>query len=312
MNAIVRRSIGCLLTAGVLALSCIAGVARAAEPLVWKFKVGETNRYEMTQKMTLDMSVGGGAKIKSTVEQTLEFSWVVESIKDDGAAVLKQRIDRMKMAITGNDGQQVVIDSTSDKPAEGQAALLAPLLKELTSSAFTVTMTPRGEIVAVEVPESLVKTLQGIPGAAQMGDLATAEGFKKMVKQASFAIPEKLEPGVEWTSKIETKNPVIGGQTISTTYKYEGPKEVDGKTLEAFSAVLEISYDAGGGATKIEIIGQESNGEILFNREAGRLESSNIDQGMDLKFSVNGQEATQALDQNVATKWIPEEAKEEK
>lgn len=306
MNALAPHRRGLVLL-GVGVLAALSSAARAADPLVWKLEPGLTNRYEMTQKMDMKMNVGGGAETSVGVEQTINFSWTVDSIKDDGAAVLKQKIDRMQMTITANDGQKSQIDSASDKPPEGQAAQLAPLLKEFTSSAFTVTMNPRGEILEVEVPESLVKALQGIPGAAVMGDLTTAEGFKKLVKQTSFTIPETLEPGAQWTATAETKNPAIGTQVIETTYKYEGPREVDGKTMEVFTPTLVMKYEAGDGGTKIEVVGQESSGEILFNRDDGRLESSKIEQGMDLKFNAQGHDATQKLDQVVETKWMPEE-----
>ena len=42
---------------------------------------------------------------------------------------------------------------------------------------------------------AVAEALKNQPGAAQMGELASAAGFKKMVGQASFVLPEALEVG---------------------------------------------------------------------------------------------------------------------
>jgi hypothetical protein len=154
------------------------------------------------------------------------------------------------------------------------------------------------------VPESIAEALKNQPGAAQMGDLATPEGFKKLVRQASFVLPEKLDPGTEWTAKSESNLPAVGTQTAVTTYKYEGAATADGKPMERFTAKLDVKF--AGGQVPVEITNQESSGEILFNRGAGRLESSTIEQLTELKITVADQTISQKIDQNIAMKWVPE------
>lgn len=182
--------------------------------------------------------------------------------------------------------------------------MLVPLFKALTAAPFQVTMTPRGEITQVELPEAVAEALKNQPGAPQMGELATADGFKKLVGQASFVLPEKLEPGMEWTARTESQLPAVGTQTAVTTYRYEGPKEVDGVPLEAFSARLSLSF--AGGELPVTVTNQESVGEILFNRQEGRLESSTMDMLTDLKITAAGQEVR--IEQNVDMHWLPEDA----
>lgn len=300
----------CALALAVVA-SIVAARVEAAEPLVWKFEPGLTNRYQMIQKMDMDMTVPGGGEISTGMEQKLDMSWTVESVAEDGTAVLKQKIDRMRMTmeLPGGAGKSE-FDSASDKPAEGQAALMAPLLKAMTADAFIVQMKPSGEVTDVKAPESLAKELENMPGAGMLGEMATPEGLKKLVQQASFSLPETLEEGTTWTTKLEIDNPMTGKQTAETTYKYVGPKEVDGVTMEVFTPEIKMTFGEGGQAT-VEVKEQESSGEILFNRDAGRLESSTIEQEMALKIAVQGQEIDQQLKQTVTMKWLPEDAQEE-
>ena len=290
-----------------LVVAADASSTVAADALVWKFEPGLVNRYQMNQKIDMAMDMGKGGEVKSSVDQVINMSWTVEKVNDDGSAVLKQRIDRMRMKMGLPGGQPPAeIDSASKEPPAGQAAMLAPLLKAMTADAFTVYMKPSGEITEVEVPKTMLDALASMPGAAMMGEMATADGFKNLVKQASFAIPEKLEAGAEWTTKMEMKNPMTGPIIVETTYKYEGPREVDGKQFEVFKPSIKLSYGEGG-ATKIEMGEQSSEGEILFDREEGRLTSSSIKQKMKQKFTSGGQVMNQTVDQTVDMKWVSEE-----
>lgn len=307
MTAFIRHAV---LLIVALAVAAATHPTVAADALVWKFEPGLVNRYQMNQKMNMAMDMGKGGEAKSSVDQVIDMSWTVEKVNDDGSAVLKQRIDRMRMKMGLPGGQPPAeIDSASKEPPAGQAAMLSPLLKAMTSDAFTVQMKPSGEVTEVDVPKAMLDALASMPGAAMMGEMATADGFKNLVKQASFAIPENLEVGTEWTTKMEMKNPMTGPIVVETTYKYEGPREVDGKQYEVFKPHIELNYGEGG-ATKIEMAEQTSEGEILFDRQAGRLESSAIKQKMKQKFTVAGQVMNQAIDQSVDMKWMSEEAAE--
>jgi hypothetical protein len=289
-------------SAVAFALMLITAAAQAADAPRWKFEEGQSNRYRMNQTMNMSMVVGGN-DIQNNLQQVIDMSWTVREIKDDGSAVLDQKIDRMRMTIEAG-GQKVEVDSAAKEEPQNQAAMLAPMLKAFTAKPFKVTMSPRGEITEVEVPEEMVEALKNTPGAAAMGDMATPEGFKKMVGQAAFAMPEKLEPNDEWTQKMEMQLPGIGKQVTETTYKYEGAKEVDGKEYEVFTPSLKIRYE--GGATQVNVGDQKSEGQILFDREAGRLQQSELKQNMTLTLSAGGQSIEQKLEQTIEMKHVPE------
>lgn len=291
-----------VLACTLLLLTAAASTARAADAVVWKFTPGLTNRFQMSQDTKVTKTGAGGDMSVDSV-LTIDMSWTVKEVKPDGSAILEQRVDRMRMTISTAEGLQSEIDTDAKEDAQGQAAMAAPLLKAITGNAFTVTMTPRGEVTDVIVPDAVGEALKNQPGAAQMGELASAVGFKKMVSQASFVLPEKLEVGKEWTSKTEAKLPVVGTQTAVTTYKYEGPVETDGTKLEKFSAKVEVSF--AGGEVTVEVPSQESNGEVLFNGVEGRLEQSKITQVTNLKIAAAGQVVEQKIEQTIGVKWVP-------
>jgi hypothetical protein len=228
-------------------------------------------------------------------------------VKDDGSAAVKEKFDRVRMTMKVADGDAAEFDTQSKGEAEGFAALVAPLLRELTRSEFTLTMTPRGEIKNVDVPEALVRGLASSPGTQVMGELSTAEGLKKMIARAAFELPEKLEPGTQWTTKVDMENPVVGTQTINTTYRYVGPKDVDGAACEEFAATLEVSF-AGAEGVKVDVTEQKSSGSALFNRDAGRIQSTQMDHTMKITIGAAGEQMTQTIKQSVHFDWLPEDA----
>src|SRR5688572_27733298 len=128
MHTIITFNLRILAACG-LALILLPSAAQAADPLHWKFTPGLTNRYRMTQNTKLAMNTGPGGNVQTDSKMTLDLSWTVEEVDDDGSAVLNQRIDRMQMKISTGAGQSTEIDSASDEPPQGQAATLVPLVK---------------------------------------------------------------------------------------------------------------------------------------------------------------------------------------
>jgi hypothetical protein len=307
-----QRSKASLFRIASLAMFLLAGwavtSAPAAEPLRWQFTAGDSHHFQMNQEMKMQMQLPTG-NVSTTMNQIIDMTWDVTGVDDDGIASVQQKINRMRMRMAMPQGQQIDYDSSSDAAPQGFAAMLAPMMKEMTKAVFDVKMSPQGEILEVAIPEGLIKALKGSPAAQMMGDMASEEGFKQMIEKGSLKLPETLEKGVTWDSEVKLKNPMFGTQTVTTTYEYIGPREVDGQVMEVFSPTLNMEFGDGAGANgaQIEVTGQKSEGEILFNRNQGFLESSQINMGMDLKIKVAGQEINQAIDQKISLKHLTDE-----
>jgi hypothetical protein len=299
----------------VLLLALIAQLptaARCEQPLRWKFVKGATNDYQLRQNMIMKMITPDGKEEPTVMNQTIDMQWVVDEVRPDGSALVSQHVRRMQMTMTGQGGVNSTFDTDSKTPPQGFAAMVAPLLQAMTKGAFQTTMTARGEITDVKVPEEIMTAIKSSPGAAMMGDMASPEGFKKMLSQASLVLPETLAKGQEWTTEMEVKNPAFGVQRVKTTYRYEGSEEKDGQVLEVFTPTMSMSFDnkAAAGLASVEVTGQQSTGKVVFNRTLGRMESTDIKQGLDMVVSVAGQKITQKLDQTMEYGIAPKKSAE--
>jgi hypothetical protein len=273
-----------------------------SQELRWKFEPGQKLNYSMVQEMTISSVGGPFGNQNVTMNQEMDMIWHVVRMTDDGNAIVSQKFDRMKMKMTLPPPVGVLeYDSKSEAAPTGVAAMFTPMYQALAKAEFELTMTPRGEIKDVKVPDDVIAALKNSPGGMAMGDMATPEGFKKMISQGALVLPENApKPGDEWSTKVEVNNPMGGKQIIETTYRYEGTKDVDGVTLAVFEPTLKMSFE---GNPQMKVTAQESSGEILFNVEAGRLHSSTLDQAVTM--DQGGVQAK--IDQSIKVKVTPVE-----
>jgi len=287
MNIFVSRT--CLLAWSFFVIS---SQAAAAEPLVWKFV--------MVQEMKTTLDLGPGGETTSAVKQTIDMVWKINSVDDEGTASLTQTIDRVRMHITAPGQAEVHFDTASEEPAQGFSAMLAPLLKAMTESPFQVTMTSRGEITQVEVPQALIETLTQGPAGTLLGSLATEKGFQETMARNLLVLPtaEELVEGHQWTTSLEVENQLVGNITTLATYEYQGSRDVEGQTLEVFVPTL-VTQFKGQDELALRVEDQETTGEILFNPAAGHLDSTSIHQSIELVITASGNEVNQHLDQTI-------------
>jgi hypothetical protein len=291
-----------LASSAVAALVCLSAVCQADEPIRWKFTVGEKLDYNITQDMDMAMNMAAGGKLNSNAHQVMDMTWDVQGVNDQGEAVIEIKFDRIQMKVTGP--MSADYDSSKDEPPTGMAATIAPLFKAMTKSPFEATMTSRGEIKDLKVPPDVLEALKNNPGAAQMGDLATPDGFQKIM-QGAFTLPEKApEKGEHWSSTVPINNPIGGKQTIETSYTYDGTKDVKGETFAIFRPEIKMTVE-GTPQMKMNVKNQESAGELLFNEKAGRLDSMTLVRDVTLEVTVANQNLQQEIKQNIQVKLEP-------
>lgn len=304
-------------------LAAAAGRLQADEPLRWKFEVGEKLDYNMIQQMNMSAAGGPVGQMNTTMRQEMNMTWDVQGVNEKGDAVIKQKFDRVKMKMTTPTTPvgDFEYDSKSEAAPTGLAALIAPMYKAMTQGEFEITMTSRGEVTDVKVPEEVLAALKASPGAAAMGDIATADGFKKMISQGALVLPEKSpQPGETWKTRVDMNNPAVGKQSVETTYTYEGTKEIDGTTYAVIKPQLKMEFETKKAAApepgqpqqpapqqqlQMTIADQSSDGEVLFNIAKGRLHSTTLQQKVTIDATVGGQKLQQKIDQKIDVKVMP-------
>ncbi|MEQ8847963.1 DUF6263 family protein [Botrimarina sp.] len=282
-------------------LTLIAAVAplaaTAAEPLVWKWEEGESQRYKSTQSMQMTINAGPAGKVQTETETTMAMTWSAKEVKPDDAAVLEQQVERVAMSMQGPMGQGMKYDTASDAPPSGMAAMIAPTFEAMVAAPITLTMLPTGEITELSLPEEMTNAMGAMPGGADMNQMV-----KQSSQQGFVTFPkEPLEVGQSWTRQATASTPQMGELVTTTTYTYNGPKEVDGKQLESIGVTLDLDSGKNGGQGQMQMDFNtvSSDGEILFDRESGKIVSSRLDAENEITMTMGAQSMTNSMTQQV-------------
>lgn len=257
----------------------------------WKFREGQTLRFVQKTEVASAANIDGNA-IETKLGQTITSTWKVKVVKEDGSAEMTQRVDRVEMAMDSPIGEMSFDSDKKDDAAEGPLAPMADMLKALVGQEVGMTMTPRGDVKGVKVPAKLSEAFEG--GAA-LGGMFGGGGIKGMFEQPVTPLPERpLKVDESFTWKREAPMP-LGTMTMETVLTFKGPDAKDPK-LDRFETkstmTIKPSPDA---PLEMSIKDQDVRGELLFNREAGRLESSTTVQQLEMAVKIMDMEISQQV-----------------
>jgi hypothetical protein len=276
----------------------------------WKFEKGKTFYQEMTTETKQTMQVMG-MEITQNQKQTFYFSWTPKDQKD-GNWELTQKIEGVKMNIEIG-GNKIEFDSTKDT---GGTNPLSDFFKALVGSEFTITLSPKMDVVKIEGRQQFLDKL--IKANQQMEPLLKQILSEKALKQMAdptFSIlkigdkgPEPVKKGDKWTRKSELDMGPIGKYENNYTYTYEGK---DGK-LDKISVTTTLTYTApgqgaGGGLPftikSADLKSTNASGTIWFDSDAGRLDHSTMTVNLEGKLSIEigGQTTEVTLKQTQTT-----------
>lgn len=235
----------------------------------------------------------------STIQQIMDMTLDVQGVDQNGEAVIVVKFDRIQSKVSYP--VPIEFDTAKDGPADGKAATFAPLFKAMTQDEFEVTMTARGEIKDVKVPQEVTDVLK--TNQAAMGDLATPKGLQEAIMHWAFVLPEKgPEQGERSIGSAAVKTPL--GISVETSYTYDGVKEVDGKKFARFLPSVTMNVQ-GSSTMQTKVKDQKSDGEVLFDIEQGRLASMDRKYQAALEITEVGRAMQEQVSQNIQVKLAP-------
>ena len=264
--------------------------------LAWKFVDGQRLNVHLKQRTEAD-TVYTGKTLKLAVDLELDLVWEVsQAMQDSESAKIEQRVQRIQARISDGTGSGRQYDSMSKRnPADLRAAF-----DPYHSSVVRFEMERSGKLRSIEALASPRETKE-TPGAPQLD-------MPEMLRQAALVFPATpLAVGSEWKSEYEVPSPA-GKLAVQTTYQYAGEVETDGQSFDKISVVGQLqignatrtgagSSGVGEGdakrdaaakedekdAKKLEIQDHSQTGTVLFDRQQGRIASSQLQQSLKTK-----------------------------
>jgi hypothetical protein len=277
--------------------------AQAAETLRWRFTAGTAVRYEMTNEMKQSMALAG-ASTEVSSRQIIDMLWKIESVDDQGTAVMSQIIERMRVKISTLQGPQKIeaeFDSSNAAASANNpiAQSLGQVSKAMIGKPVTMKVSATGKLSDIVIPPDMIEGLKAAPG---VGAMFSEDYIKQLSSQSMLQLPEEpVDTGASWTSETKADNPLLGQQTVVGTYVFEGVRERDGQTFANISSKVEQQFQpAADSQVQVEVKEQSSAGKIEFNLDSGSLDTSKMLAQMKLHIKAMGTEIDQDITLNMS------------
>ena len=247
------------------------------EPTLLRFNYekGETLTYETTVDGVGSVHVMGEAQAIDMSGKML-VTMLVEDVTEEGNYVIATDVDIAELSVKMNG---------SPVPPPNQAL------------AMRTTMSPRGELLNVEMTETANQPNAESPWNSQMTKMLTG-GFdlnRMILGQKIAAFPEAaVKPGDEWKGNVEEVE--LQGQTapVSITTKYDGNIDLEGRTCARLDSEACMQSDALGElAAMLSMEGQTTiQTRSWFDIEAGRMfatmEKTQVNMQVQLPAAMTG------------------------
>jgi hypothetical protein len=298
----VTRYVACVVAACVAAN---AGTAQAQKMLRFKFTPGQTFKYQMVQTMDLSMRQGENAvPMAFTTKQIMDMTWTVESVAAEGGIVIAQKTDRIQMKMQSAQGVVMEYDTASEEEPEGMARSVAPLYESMVREPIRTTLTPRGEVKDMKLPQGMLENLNKAVGQGPAGNVFS-EDWMKQIGQMGVLPERPVQPGDTWTREDSWKMPGIGEQKVESSFRYEGPETRDGKTLEKISMSMRFKPGEEKEKGMVALSENEAEGINYFDAESGHAVETFVKLKMKVDINVLGQQMSQDIDMNMEMKLQP-------
>ena len=278
-------------------LLCLASSLPAQEgekvTLEWKFKKGDSHRYEISYLMEMEIS---GTEI--TQEMLMGTQMDVTDVTAEGVATLKVSYDRIKAKMSGPMNSDY--DSDKDKkPGEGD--ILGRVMSAFLGKSVSIQLTKKGECVKFEGMAKLMEeAIKEMPEEQQaMGEMMKAsmndEYGKTMMQMSMGFLPKApVGKGDTWSDTAALSMGVIGKMDMKSKSTLKEIRNGGKEAVVGQDIKFDFKPGDGGGAMgPMEVTESKMKAEMVWLVDKGIIQSSKGSMTTDM--NAGGQEMTMTM-----------------
>lgn len=275
------------------------------QPLKWRFTPGQRLDYVVQQDMKMSMDYNG-REIASTMKQTIDTSWTIQGIDRQGNAQMLQKINRIRIVMSGGPLGQVEFDTASKEQHRQELTPMATVFGELIKAQIKTTMSPTGKILQTQVPPELLETLKNSPGVGAAG--FSEDSLKQMFNQSGVIMPQApVSVGSKWASANEVKTPA-GKMVFNSTLEFRGMQDYKARKFARIDMKPTVRMVPDPNSpVQVRVKSATGGGAVLFDHEQGRIERTKLTSKMVMTVTQDGQAIDQTIDQTVTMALAPKQ-----
>src|SRR5262245_3089484 len=216
--------------------------------LRWKLKAGDSLSVQ-TRQETQSQVTFSSKSATSQIDVNVQMNWTVTAARDN-EVTMKQTIERIGVKLATPQGSPIEFDSADPSRPSSQARQLSESLKPLIGAEMEVTLSRRGEILAVQPHNDAAKALF-VPGDSKdesASDSRTA--VERLLRTPLIVLPEKdVAQGDTWTTTSDLET-AAGAQRQETVYSLENVDNQGGQKTCHISADSKLTARPAAAASK--------------------------------------------------------------
>lgn len=214
----------------------------AADQLRITLQPGQAYQLKYTQ-VTQQTTEYDGKSIEMNSTMGMEMTWRVTDVDDAGMTTMKQRFTRFQIEMQSAQTDPIKYDSADEIDPTGYAYEMDKTLEPLLDADIEVTMSPRGEIIAVAIPQATMDAIREAPGSMRIRQLLTTEGIRDTLAGSLTIYPEEeVQEGDTWQSDRESK--ITNGMLKQNhTYTLGPTEERDGKSVRRIDVKTTLAFE---------------------------------------------------------------------
>jgi hypothetical protein len=293
-----RLAVGSVLVAFVT-LGAGSSLLGQEGALRYRWTKGDVTRYRVVQTTNAAMSgIPGMGEMNVTNTMTQVQQFTTTDVGADGAGTLQVKFESIKMEM-GTPMGTFTYDSTApSQNPDPMVAQLGATIGALVGESLTLVMSPNGAIQKMDGMTRIMEKMQkNTPAAGGMGmagldSLLTDESMKGAFGQSFAHLPgTAVKTGDSWKHDLVMPNP-FGTMNVATLYSLKGVESTGGKELAriASTATITASPSAKPPAMPMPVTIQfadgTGDGEIIFDRRAGRTQRSTFNTTMPMSMNM--------------------------
>jgi Family of unknown function (DUF6263) len=302
--AIMKRFAGLI---GLLISLTIAlgSQGRAAEGtlLRWNFKAGERLRYELRCKNEIKVKGAPVPPVDNTVDLTVEWTWKVVAVDEQGTAELRMRVDRvLAVSRLGTESSRYDSRGKTGEPPGSQP--MADVYRALLAAELLVKLDSRGRVIEAKVPAGVMEALRNssFNVSEDAGSLFSDKGLKNLIAQVIPQLPEKpVDPGSAWTTDLEMAVPPI---KISLQYQ-EKVASLTGEAARIDALIRTTMVPEVNSRVSVSMKRQSGTRSATFDTQLGRITGSTVKTAIEIKVVESDSEVEQTNSSEWWLKLVP-------
>ena len=277
-------------------LALVQAAPRQDATLRYRWNKGDVLRYMVTQENNVTMSGTPMGDMNGASTMTQSHEYTVADVAADGTGTVRVKFASIKMGVNSPMGSIVWDSASPNAGGDPMSQMIAQSMSPLVGQTITLVISPTGAVTKIDGLGPIMEKINAGMASSPMGQMPgmggaiTEESLRGMFEQSFTQLPERpIKTGESWTKDNTVKMPF---GVVNSTAKLALQGVSNGIATITYSATNKVTVDNSKAAAQgmnVTMGDGASDGQLLFDVKAGRVQKLTINGTQPMSMNMGGQ-----------------------